>query len=132
MTATQIGFLAEVKYDPDTMALSNTTTLELPTLHDVALPDDHPVNAIAIAPNGDGPNDWPGFDAFCGQVIEAKREQVIAGMTPQEIAAIWNRTFEADGGTQIRWDAALGEFISTNADPFSFEDVCATVKGLIK
>lgn len=51
-------------------------------------------------------------------------------ITPAQMAALWNQ-FEIDGGSVIRWDAALGEFRTRDFETFSLADVWATVKGLV-
>jgi len=55
---------------------------------------------------------------------------LIVAMTPQEIAAVWNRLRE-DGGAVIRWDDERGEFRTSTYESYSVEDVHAVVRGLL-
>lgn len=81
------------------------------------LPPDHPVAALAAAP-WEGDNAWPGFGAYCDQVDAAQIARCVA-------------VFNAIGGAQIRWDAGLREFVTTDGDRYPRGDVEDVVRGLL-
>jgi len=93
--------------------------MELPadTREPFVLPLDHPVARLASAPYGPGPDHFPGFVQFADMVDEALHERRIA---------LWN----ALGGSQIRWDAELGEYVTRDGDRYPKGDVEDVIRGL--
>ena len=109
----------------------NNNHCSKPALSDIHLPTNHPIYDCVTADEGVGPGLYPGFRAFAAQYDQVLRDEALAGMTPAQIAAVWNQ-FETDGGSVIRWDEATGEYVTRSGDPYSAADVAATVKGLLR
>ena len=102
----------------------------IPALSDIRLPTDHPIYDCVTADYGVGPGLYPGFRAFAAQYDQVLRDEALAGMTPAQIAAVWNQ-FADDGGSVIRWDEATGEYVTRDGTAYSVDDVHATVKGAL-
>ena len=82
------------------------------------LPADHPVNALPLSPWA-GPDAWPGFESYCDQLDAATIAECV-------------RVFNKIGGAQIRWDATLHEFVTTDGDRYPRGSVEDVVRGILK
>lgn len=85
------------------------------------LPADHPVAELAAAP-WEGPNAWPGFEAYSHLVDRAQIDRCVAVFNAQA----------GDGGNRIRWDADIAEFVTESGDRFPRGTVEDVVRGLLR